>query len=248
MGPPRPIAKGHAERGFAGLPEATLESFLTARSQPVPAQDDSDVNHLVELRMACVAQTEPEWDEGRATQALNKGFLLEHPSTYDDLEVPPELIAEVMTAAEAKAVHGYSAALSQVKALHSHAQATVKKKGAKYFKPTPGAKHKPGPKKAIRWLPARQEAVSSNVAAWIDKHGPGSLTLETDDYNGRFRVIGPELNHKSVSWTLRGWRACAMQCLHLAWRFHTDHCGEPAPYDMDQLEREFSGEGAEVTG
>ena len=70
----------------------------------------------VELQMACIAAAEPAWNEEQASEALNSGFMLEHPDVYDELQVPADMIAEVLVPAEAKKLHEYSAALSQAQA------------------------------------------------------------------------------------------------------------------------------------
>ena len=69
---------------------------------------------------------------------------------------------------------------------------------------------------------------------------PETAAIKVDDYNGRYRVLGPvSRQNKSVSWTQRGWRQTAIECLYWAWRFHGDHKGQACPVDLRKLAEEF---------
>ncbi len=137
--------------------------------------------------------------------------------------------------------------LKVVKAQKGHMQQTTKSRGVKYLRAAPSQKCPAALKHAPRWLPVREELASAKVAEWIRKHCPEGVMIDVDDYNGRFRVIGAALQEKSISWTLRGWKAAAFQALWWCWEFHCDLRGCTTPFDRAALEAEFQEEVQPVT-
>jgi len=236
------VMVGHTIRGFALLGEKVLEFVLARAGQPVPVQDDENVDRKVDLQMACIAAQEPGIDEATATGYLHTGFLAEHQNCYDNLIVPPHMLQEVVSATEAKAVADYDAALSQVKLMKKHHQATRNARSKKYFKKTVAPKFKAALSHYPKWVAAKNPKLTE-VADWIHNHVPPVIKVYTDEIAGRFRVVGPDLNIKSVAWTKRGFKAAAMETIHSAWEFYTDHTSHECPFSVDALRKEFE-EGA----
>ncbi len=216
--------------------------FLEANGEEPPTRASAEICRKTDLQMACLHAVVPDWNDQQVLQALNKGFLCEHPDIYEELYIEPQMMSEVLVPTEAKAVETYSAALSQVKAAKAHMQQTHKRQAAKYFHRAPDPKWLPREKKKPHWLPARDELTSAKVGEWIRKHTPRTVDIAVDDYNGRFRVLGSSGAWKSISWSTRGWRAAAFLCLHWAWTFHTDTAGVAPPFNLDDLAAEFATE------
>ena len=106
------------------MAEQNLQLFLEKKGVAAPSQDLPDLQRETELKMACIAAVEPEWDEHEGLQALEAGFQILNPDLYDGLCIPPSMMADVLAASEAKGVYEYDAALSQKKARKEHMEAT----------------------------------------------------------------------------------------------------------------------------
>ena len=98
---------------------------------------------------------------------------------------------------------------------------------------------KPGTPKPVRWLSPKDAEKTNIITEWIESHCPPDVSVQCDDYNGRWRVISEELNWKSISWTKRGYQAAAMMCIHQAWHYYLDGHKEKCPFDLKALEKEF---------
>ncbi len=242
-GPPRPIERAQAHRGFAHVDEAVLELFLADRGVPVPAaSSQEDCDRKLELSMAAMANIEPGWTDLEATKALHVGFFLENPDTYSTLPVDVGVISEVVTASEAKTIQTFADEIEKVKAkktVRAHVRDTILKK---YFKTSAlSQKRKPKAKACPRWWPKPNESAML-VSEHIDKHLPRTHRLYTDVKNGRWRVISEDLLHnRSVSWTERGLSLASAEVLHIAWDAHLDaHPTEYCPFDLNELALQFA--------
>ena len=69
--------------------------------------------------------------------------------------------------------------------------------------------------------------------------------MHPDETNGRWHVLSSELDSISVSWTRRGFQAAVAYALLLLWTFHFDVTGEGAPFDLDELTKDFYQDPAE---
>ena len=238
-GPAVAIMSGHAERGFACLDEKVLEGILERKGAPLPDQDMPDLDRKVDLQMACLSAEKPDWTEDQAAAALSHGFLLEHPNVYEDMEIPAEHIGEVLSATEAKEVAGYQKALDLVKAQKQSMLATRRARSRKYFKKSPAAAPlKPGLRKKPRWT-AKPDASTASVSDWVKQHMPDIVRVLVDEVNGRWRLVGPSMNVKSVAWTKRGWESAAMECLYHGWQFYNDYSGRECPWNVEELRERF---------
>jgi hypothetical protein len=241
QGDPQEVMKAHALRGFAMLSEATLGTVIESKGGEIPEQEDKNVDRKVDLQMACMAAVEPEWDEERAAQSLHRGFVMEHPDTYENLKIPPKMVAEVVTPSEAKEVEKFASALSQVRARKEHMKSTRALQSKKYFRRAPAPRWKADLKNMPRWLPKRNPAIL-DVSAWIKRHIPETVDIVTDESHGRWQLIPSTLKPKCISWTRRGWRAAAFEVIHQAWNFHQDGSSHPPPFDINLLSAEYEGE------
>ena len=121
------------------MAEQNLQLFLEKKGVAAPSQDLPDVQRETELKMACIAAVEPEWDEHEALRALEAGFKMTHPDMYDAFVIAPSMMAEVLAASEAQGVYDYDAALSQKRAKKQYMEATHAEIAKRYFKkPAPG--------------------------------------------------------------------------------------------------------------
>ena len=116
------------------MAEHKLQLFLEKMGVAAPSQDIPDVQRETELKMACIAAVEPEWDEHEALRALEAGFKMTNPDLFDALVIAPSMMAEVLAASEAQGVYDYDAALSQKRAKKQYMEATRAEIANKYFK------------------------------------------------------------------------------------------------------------------
>ena len=98
----------------------------------------------------------------------------------------------------------------------------------KFFKPFP--KKASAKKKAPRWKAPKNQAVPA-ATAWLLANIPSSISLEEDEYQGRWRILCDSGSCKSVAWSRRGLpHACDLVLYH-SWNMHTPHTGEEPPFD-----------------
>ena len=67
------------------MAEQHLQLFLEKEGLAAPGQDLPDIQRETELKMACIAAVEPEWDEYQGLQALEKGFKITNPDLDEGL-------------------------------------------------------------------------------------------------------------------------------------------------------------------
>ena len=64
------------------------------------------------------------------------------------------------------------------------------------------------------------------ATAWLLANIPSSISLEEDEYQGRWRILCDSGSCKSVAWSRRGLpHACDLVLYH-SWNMHTPHTGE----------------------
>ena len=90
-------------------------------------------------------------------------------------------------------------------------------------------------KKQPRWIPPRDEGNTAIITSWIRQHAPASVTVQCDDCTGRWRVISPSLDFKSISLSKRGYEIAALEVIHQAWSYYRDYTGREAPFNRDEL-------------
>ena len=66
------------------------------------------------------------------------------------------------------------------------------------------------------------------------------MTIVCDDYNGRWRVISPSMEWKSISWTKRGYQNAALEATHQSWVYYQDATGHTAPFSLTELRERYS--------
>ena len=246
-GPEKDILKAIAERGFAFVSEASCEALLSDLGHDAPAPDGDSPNRKTELALKCMQVIEPEWTDVQALQALNRAFLLENPDTYADLRAHTKHVEEVVTNVEKKKVHDYHEALSQTRTAKKTMKNIRQSRVHAYFKKSKMMlDYEKRPKQPIpRWLPAKDPRTKT-VTAWIGRHMPADVKLVEDDYNGRWRVIAPDGQWKSISWTKRGYKEASALTLSKAWEFQEDHCGMGPPWSLNLLMASFTEAGEVV--
>jgi hypothetical protein len=85
------------------------------------------------------------------------------------------------------------------------------------------------------------EAEDAEWTDWIHKHQPDSqeghgVVIESDPYNGRYRVMSPmDIEWKSISWSRRGHSRCAALVIWHAWCFEERYFGIQSPYDLKAI-------------
>ena len=70
---------------------------------------------------------------------------------------------------------------------------------------------------------------------WLFAVIPSSISLEEDEYQGRWRILCDSGYCKSVAWSRRGLSAACDLVLYHAWYMHTPHTGEEPPFDIEEL-------------
>ena len=68
---------------------------------------------------------------------------------------------------------------------------------------------------------------------WLLDNVPSSISLEEDQYLGRWRILCSSGMCKSVAWSRRGLpHACDLVLYH-SWKLHASHTGEEPPFDIE---------------
>jgi len=212
---------------------------LRDKGKPVPEGDEDGLHRKTELALACIAAIKPDMYDVEAAACINKAFIMENPDCYKDLLVDPEALGDVLTSVEAKKMAEYTATVETVKVTQKLVLHTREKLIHKYFKKSPAPKYTPAQKKQPRWLPKKNEKSTAAITDWIKVHAPSDAAVVCDDYNGRWRVISPNLDWKSISWTKRGFEKAAFEVLHQAWTYHTDFTGHVAPFSLSELQSRY---------
>ena len=83
-GEPRPLLEAQAERGFAHVPEKSLEDLLMMKGKKVPDGDEDDIDRRTDLSMACIAAIKPDCTDIEAAAYVAKAFVAENPDVYLD--------------------------------------------------------------------------------------------------------------------------------------------------------------------
>ena len=86
---------------------------------------------------------------------------------------------------------------------------------------------------------AKPDASTASVSDWVKQHMPEVVRVLVDEVNGRWRLVGPSMNVKSVAWTKRGWEPAAMECLYHGWQFYNDYSGRECPWNVEELRERF---------
>ena len=238
-GAPQGVLEAQADNGFAFVSEDTCEALLDMKGQALPAGSEDEIHRKTALALACLSAIKPDLDTHEASMAINKAFLADNPDCYSSLHVDEDALCDVLNKGEAKKVTEYNIGVQKSKATKALAVETREKYVETYFKKGKEPKYSTAMKKQPRWLPSQDTAATSVITDWIVKHIPKEVLIQCDDYNGRWRVIAPTLELKSISWTKRGYEKAALEVIHQAWEYSRDWNGLSAPFSMQELETRF---------
>jgi hypothetical protein len=236
---PQEVLVAQADAGFAFVSEDACEALLAEKGKELPEGKEGEIHWKTTLALACIAAIKPDLQAHAASRLINKAFLAENPDCYASLQVDEDALVDVLNKGEAKKVSEYNAYVQKTKALKTLAMHTREQYVGKYFKKGPAPKYPAIQKKQPRWLPGQDTCATSAITLWIEKYLPESVKVLCDDYNGRWRVIAPTLEWKSVSWTKRGYENASLEVIHQAWEYHCDWCGLDAPFSMVELRKRF---------
>ena len=235
-GPEKALLVAQAERGFAHVPEGSLEVLLRSKGKAVPEADADGVHRKTDLVPACIAAVKPEATDTEASECVSRGFLLENPDCYSELHVAPEMLAEVLVAGEAQKVAEYAAQVAEQHAKKDYSVSTREARMVRYFKPSDAPKYTALQKRGPRWLPEKDKQNTAAITKWIEKFSPPGVDVQCDDYNGRWRVICGGLHKwKSISWTKRGYERAACESIHQAWVYAKEFSGAAPPFSLEDL-------------
>jgi len=238
-GRPQPLLMAQATRGFAHVPETTLEEVLLMNGQDVPDAEGDEVDRKTVLSMACIAAVKPGCTDLEAAASVAKAFVAENPDAYLDPLVDEHALSDVLNAGEAKKAAGYELSVKLVKAKKKLVVHTRKSYLHKYFKPSKPPKYSEKQKQQPRWVPQKKESDTAAISQWIDEYKGPTTTVLCDNYCGRWRVISAHLQCRSIAWTKRGFEKAALEVIAQSWEFHTDITGQEAPFDLGVLKTRF---------
>ena len=236
---PLDLLSAQVERGFAFVPEGACEKVLLERKKELPAGGEDDIDRKTTLQLACMSAIKPALSAEAASAAVNTAFLAENPDCYATLQVDADLLGDVVDKGEAKKMAEYTVQVQKACAKKALVMQTREKFVGKYFRRSSQPKWTAEQKKQPRWLPEQDKATTEVITRWIMKHCPTDVAIQCDDYNGRWRVIAPTLEWKSISWTKRGYEKASMEVIHQAWMYQFDWNGLVAPFNLDQLAQKF---------
>jgi hypothetical protein len=238
---PKPVLEEQADLGFAFVSESACESLLKMKGKELPEGSEDEVHRKTTLALACLAAIKPHLDTQEAAKAVSKAFVAENPDCYASLHVDEDALCDVLNKGEAKKITEYNVEVQKTRAAKALAMQTREMYVERYFKKAPAPKYTTVMKKQPRWLPSQDTAATSVITAWIEKHLPQGVEVQCDDYNGRWRVISPLMEWKSISWTKRGYEKAALEVIHQAWEYGYDWNGLSAPFNMEELANRFCG-------
>ena len=238
-GPAKDVLSAQVDQGFAHVSEGALEKVLMMKKKEQPDGDEGDTDRKTALALACIAAIKPEMMAEDVAKRINLAFLEENPDCYATLQVDADTLSDVVDKGEAKKVAEYEVAVEKCKARKAVVMQTREKYLGKYFKKSAAPKYSAVQKKQPRWLPAQDKATTVGIWAWIKLHLPAEVHVQCDDYNGRWRVLAPTLEWRSISWTKRGHQKAALEVIHQAWKYHQDWIGVVPPINLDELAKSF---------
>ena len=237
--PPIDVLSAQVDRGFAFVPEAACEKLLLERKKKLPDGSEKDVDQKTMLALACTAAIKPAMTAEDVSKAMNRAFLAEHPDCYSTLQVDEDALSDVVEKGEAQKMAEYKIQVQKSKAKKALVMQTRDNFVHKYFKRSSHPKWTATQRRQPRWLPDQDTASTLVITAWIMKHCPPDVDVQCDDYNGRWRVIAPTLDWKSISWTRRGYELASMEVIHQAWLYQYDYNGLRSPFNLDELAEKF---------
>ena len=236
---PKGVLEAQADLGFAFVSESACEALLKEKGKELPDGSEDEVHRKTILALACVSAIKPDIDAHEASKTTNRAFLAENPDCYASLHVDEDALCDVLNKGEAKKITEYNVQVQATKANKALAMQTREQYVGKYFKKGPAPKYSAAQKKQPRWLPGQDTAATSVITDWIGKYLPTDVQVQCDDYNGRWRVIAPTLEFRSISWTKRGYEKAALEVIHQGWEYQRDWSGLDAPFSLGELEKRF---------
>ena len=220
------------------MPEKTCENLLTKLEKEIPEAGDDCPYRKTELALAFAAAIKPDFTDVQAAGCINAALMADNPDVYSDLYVDSDALGDVVTATEAKALAEYAAGIQSIQAQKELVLEARDNILHTYFaKPAP--KMHSRTEEATAVVARKDEKNTDAITRWILTHTPESVTIECDNYNGRWRVVSLTLEWKSISWTKRGCEKAALEVVHQAWVFHKDCLSEQAPFDLEELQQRF---------
>jgi hypothetical protein len=233
-GPRIPVLDSQAERGFAFVPEAVCQELLLSKDKTVPSIS-ADEDWKTKLALACIAAIKPEMSAQQASKKINQAYLLENPDCYGTLFVDQDLVSDCLDKREAGKMAQYALGVEKACVQKEVVMQTRDKYVGKRFKSEPKPRYTKAQKETPRWLPDQDRQTTAEILAWILKHAGPDVSVQKDDYNGRWRVLAPTLEFKSISWTKRGHQKAALEAIHSSWKFQSDWNGLSAPFNREDL-------------
>lgn len=226
-----------ARHGFPGCSESLLKTLYKTfgGEAPVVGNDDDSDSRTV-LALGCMAAVYPEWTEDLALKALHTGFCLNNKDTSGSMQIDQTMLQDVVLPNEQSKVASYAKEVTIAKAkfdLHKKSRGALIRR---FFKPaasTSGGRAA-RPQATPRWLP-KKNARSSDVTQFLEKHKPSPAAIICDDYNGRWRLLYPDRQWRSISWTKRGYEKAVAVALHLLWSWHGEATGETPKWPLEDL-------------
>ncbi len=239
LGPPESVLSAQASRGFAFVSEAACETFLESKGLELPASEEDAEDRKTTLTIACIAAIKPDMKAEEVSKTINTAFLAENPDCYATLPVDEDMLSDVVDKGEAKKLAEYTLSVEKSKAKKAFVMQTRDKCVRKLFKGSPPPKYSAAQKRPPRWLPEQDKGTTSVILDWITKHCAPEVAIQVDDYNGRWRVIAPTLEWRSVSWTKRGHEKAALEAIHQSWLYQKDWDDREAPFSLSDLAKRF---------
>ena len=94
-----------ADRGFAFVSEDACISLLgCVGGAGVPVEEPKGYDRKVNLALACLKHVRGDLEDVEAMKAMNRGHLLENPECFGEIRISSDVLADFLTAPEAKMV------------------------------------------------------------------------------------------------------------------------------------------------
>jgi hypothetical protein len=233
---PVELLQYQAERAFQDVSEDVLLELQ--RDIKLPASDvlpgcDYEMQLALELMQHYCPTLTPEAAgeklRKRCTVDCKEGDAQEDLKQYLDNECLEELAGPGERSSMRKHLTAMSSLTTRKDTQMPKVELLVSKKYAKYKPKAKAGKKTVVPKRLTddRWW----NSVAGD-ASMLATFGPSKGTFATDNDNGRFFVLYPDRERKSVSWTKRGMTEAARTALKLAWQYHTEATLELPPKEV----------------
>ena len=238
----QPLLEWHADRGFAGVPELSLQKMLhefEVGQDELAAHVDGASTAEEKMALLLMMRVKPHLELEKAAKGLlSKQLADDHERCGYVDDIDEEAIADCVLLGDRKDTAELLRDHSAAKEKRQRNIATTKAMVDNFF---PAAQEIV--KRARKTAKAKRQAadalderrrhfvaeLSEDASRVLLAELPPSVKVYTDLKYGRWTFSHPSFKPRSISWTRRGEALAAIMVVTQAWGWHTAETGEPMP-------------------